>query len=102
MIVKIELEFKEKERITMLFGNSYKNWTQQFTEYCIRHKPIYILSAYSSPEKWISWAGLKWCDHESFQSELNRENCQRKYKDMIFKINKIVFNQAKEIIKRYN
>jgi hypothetical protein len=109
MIVKIELEFKEKEQLIMLFGNSYKKWDEQFSEYCRMHKPISILSAYSSTEDWIGWGGLKWCVPEKFQAELNREGCQskdpdnpnpRKYEYMRFGPNKIVENIANKIARR--
>lgn len=106
VIVKLKLKFETKIE-TILFGNSYKNWDQQFREFCWIYKPIEILSAESSKEKWISWGGLKWCDFDIFQDELNREDCEenepdnpdpRKIEEFVFNTNKIVFNKCKKYI----
>jgi len=108
MIVRIKV--KEKEQIDiMLFGNSYKTWDEQFQEYCRMYKPE-ILEIATSPEKWKSWGGLKWCKEECFQHELNREGCQenepdnpkpRKYENMRFVENRIVENMGRKIAKKY-
>lgn len=107
MIVRIELKFKDDAILTMLFGNSYKTWYQQFSEYCRNFRPVEILSIRSCSEKWIG-TGLKWCREDEFQQELNREDCQqnepdnsnpRKYLYFTFNSNKILENIAKKIIK---
>jgi hypothetical protein len=109
MIVRIELKSKRKTP-TMMFGNSYKNWGEQFREYCFIFKPIEIIQVETSPEKWIGWGGLKWCNESEFQHELSREGCQqndqdnpkpRKYHYMKFNRNQIVENIANKIARRY-
>ncbi len=109
MIVKIKLKTKRKI-ITMMFGNSYKNWEEQFREYCFNYRPIGVLAVETSPDKWIGWGGLKWCDEMEFQHELNREGCQqndpdnsspRKYEYMRFNTNNIVSNIANKIARKY-
>ncbi len=109
MIVKIKLKSKD-EVFTMLFGNSYKTWDDQFAEYCWNFKPVEILSITTSSEKWKGWGGLKWCNETNFQNELNCEGCQqnepdnpnpRKYDSMNFIQNQIVGNMARKIAKRY-
>ena len=109
MIVKIILKIEDETR-TMMFGNSYKNWQSQFAEYCRICKQVEIISVQSSPSKWISWGGLKWCKEDLFQYYLNREGCQendldnqnpRKYEAMNFGKNKIAFNMANKIARIY-
>jgi hypothetical protein len=109
MIVKIKLKSKD-EVFTMMFGNSYKDWDEQFKEYCSRFKPIEVLSVVTSSGKWKGWGGLKWCNENEFQTELNREGCQdkepdnqnpRKYESMTFTQNQIVGNMARKIAERY-
>lgn len=109
MIVRIKLKSKG-ETFTMMFGNSYKNWEEQFREYCYNFKPIDIIDVETSPEKWKGWGGLKWCNETEFQHELNREGCQdkdpdnpkpRKYEYMRFNLNQIVSNIANKIARRY-
>lgn len=109
MIVRIKLKSKG-ETFTMLFGNSYKNWEQQFMEYCSIFKPTDVLDVETSVEKWKGWGGLKWCNETEFQHELNREGCQqgepdnpkpRNYKYMRFNSNQIVLNVANKIARRY-
>jgi hypothetical protein len=109
MIVRIKLKTKN-EVFTMMFGNSYKNWEEQFREYCFTFKPIEIIQIETSPEKWKGWGGLKWCNENEFQHELNMEGCQqnepdntkpRKYEYMRFGSNKIVENIANKIARRY-
>lgn len=109
MIVKINVKSKGEESV-MLFGNSYKNWEEQFREYCFTFKPIEVLWVVTSPEKWIGWGGLKWCEEKEFQNELNREGCQqndldntkpRKYDLINFNQNRIASNIAHKIAERY-
>jgi hypothetical protein len=104
MIVKIKLKIENEER-TMLFGNSYKFWHQQFREYCIAIKNVKVINVQSSPDDWISWEGLKWSNETMFQDFLNREYCKtnednpnpRQYGKMHFKQNPIAFNIARKI-----
>lgn len=111
MIVKLSILTKEDKEIVMLFGNSYKNWYTQFREWCIYRKPKQLNFAQSSPEKWKSWGGLKWCEESDFQEELNREGCQqndpdnpnpRQYKNMRFVDNRIVRNIVNKTICEIN
>ena len=109
MIVKIKLKSKD-EVFTMMFGNSYKDWDEQFREYCSAFKPIEVLLVVTSPEKWKGWGGLKWCNENEFQNELNREGCQDKdpdnpnpriYENMRFIQNQIASNIAYNVARRY-
>jgi len=56
----------------MPFGDSYKRWWTQMSEYCREHaeQPE---SIQVSKSKWISFGGLKWCEEGRFQSELDEE-----------------------------
>lgn len=109
MIVKIKIK-SEGEIITMLFGNSYKRWDIQFREYCWLFKPIEVLEVETAKDKWKGWGGLKWCNENEFQNELNREGCQssdldnpkpRVYANMVFKSNKIAENIINKIARSF-
>lgn len=88
MIVRITLVTDKNEEIIMLFGNSYKDWFDQFNEYIWNHirwwdektimkcEIIHILRVERSNSRWKGWGGLKWCSHEYFQEQLNREGVQ--------------------------
>ena len=91
MIVKIEFN----DNLTMLFGNSYKDFDEQLEEYIRINKDLlpHPVIAWQSGSKWIGWGGLKWCSEKGFQKQLDREGCQygesdnpspRIYKDMSF------------------
>lgn len=80
MIVKIKIK-SSSDTFTMLFGNSYKKWTEQFREYCYAFKPIEVLEVETSKEDWKGWGGLKWCNEDEFQEELNREGVQQNEPD---------------------
>ena len=97
MIVKIQFQNGEGRTQTMLFGDSYKRWYQQYDEYLRGAKSkdsgIEAVRAWKSKSAWIGWGGLKWVNEEYFQEELNREGCQdgetdnpnpRKYSEMVF------------------
>ena len=122
MIIRITfLDEKEPSgKYQMLFGNSYKKWQDQIFEYiykyfCSKEKGAnlqgmigHISKVEVSREKWVGWGGLKWCDHNEFQQELNREGCQtndkdnpnpRKYGDMIFEEKSISY--VENYIERY-
>lgn len=111
MIIRITWLNSEKKSIIMLYGNSYKTWSQQVQEYIwenikwwdstslIKRNLFGILKVEVSDSKWISWGGLKWCPHKNFQKELNREGCQlsdpdanspRHYRDFLFRPDKKV------------
>jgi hypothetical protein len=109
MVVRIKLKSKD-EVFTMMFGNSYKNWEEQFREYSRAFKPLEIIRVETSSEKWIGWGGLKWCNEKEFQNELNREGCQdsdpdnpkpRIYDNMKFDLNAKVLQRAVKINERY-
>lgn len=91
MIVRIT--FKSKEHNSgkpwvMLFGTSYKPWYEQVREYIGRHFCDHekgwnteemlgnITKVEVSKSAWKGWGGLKWCSHDTFQEELNREGVQ--------------------------
>jgi hypothetical protein len=88
MIVRLTFE-KDGEQWQMLFGNSYKGWHTQMIEYVARYFCSkdrgwnkeemlgHIRKVEVSKAKWIGWGGLKWCSHENFQAELNREGVQQ-------------------------
>ena len=76
MIVKILFENEKGEREAMLFGNSYKTWQNQYSEYARRFPTETAIQAWKSKSKWKGFGGLKWCLDENFQEELNREGCQ--------------------------
>lgn len=91
-IVKVKFT-GESENYTMLFGDSYKSWQEQYGEYCRLYPELEPVYAWKSISRWIGWAGLKWCSEENFQQNLNREKCQdgdpdnpnpRKYSEMKF------------------
>jgi len=78
--------------VTILFGNSYKSWKEQYSEYC-RTFTCEPVKAWQSNAEWKGWGGLKWCEEKDFQHELNREGVQhdepdnpypRQYADMYF------------------
>ena len=105
MIIKIKIKRADKV-YTILTGNSDKSWEMQFREYCHNFKPIEIIQVDVSFEKWIGWGGLKWCDENIFQQELNREGCQedepdnpnpRKYENMRFTLNTWVEDKVRKI-----
>jgi len=105
MIVRVTFS----DNLIMLFGDSYKPWTMQFDEYYWNYKRELtdIIKVETTSSKWIGWGGLKWCSHDNFQEQLNREGCQsedndnlnpRQYNEMIFKENKQAYNKIKKII----
>jgi hypothetical protein len=71
MIVKI----KFNEGMTMLFGDSYKTWKKQLTEYLDLFRFDSFLDVWHSKAEWIGSGGLKWCCEEDFPELLReREN----------------------------
>ncbi len=120
MIIRITILDKDKKPFIMLFGDSHQKWDVHFQDYlwyeikwwdekkCTKREIFGIVNVESSKSRWISWGGLKWCSHESFQEELNREGCQtgdkdnsnpRRYGDMIFVDNPSVM---KKVVDMYN
>lgn len=106
MIVRITLVEKEKE-FTMLFGDSYKKWHDQFQEYVYMYHVSEIKSLQTCSDKWKGWGGLKWCQDIDFQDELNTEGCQsnepnnpnpRIYSKMVFEDNEKCFNKANKMV----
>ena len=78
MIIKIRFRSSDKKNreFNMLFGNSYKNWKEQFCEYRGLFKNEIPIKVWRSKSKWKGWGGLKWCLESEFQEELNREDTQ--------------------------
>ena len=68
----------------MLFGDSYRTWSDQLGEYCRRFK-------YDQPtievatRSWIGYGGLKWCPPDKFQQELDKERKGRKATQFFFR-----------------
>jgi len=111
MIVKIKIKSKEDEEYTMLFGNSYKKWFTQFEQYARMYSPFQIISVDISKSEWKSWGGLKWCNENEFQEELNREGVQsneldnpkpRNYSKMEFYFSKHISEKAFDILELAN
>lgn len=72
---KMIMKIKFKKDWIMLFGDSYKNWKEQFTEYIDIYKIDDILDVWESKSKWIGMGGLKWCSDKEFPKLLKeREN----------------------------
>lgn len=95
MIVKVKYQDIKNETlsIVMCFGNSYKKWQEQKSEYEYINKNLKQVEIEFCKDEWIGWGGLKWCSFENLQQELNREGCQdnepnnpnpRKVEKMIF------------------
>lgn len=84
MIIRITFEDLEGEEYRMMFGDSYKGWKEQVEEYLRSYVPnkynegcvADLLEVEVCNEKWIGWGGLKWCNANEFQKELNREGVQ--------------------------
>jgi hypothetical protein len=111
MIVKIKIKTQEDEAYTMLFGNSYKKWFTQFEQYARMYAPFQIIEVSISQSEWKSWGGLKWCNENEFQEELNREGVQsnepdnpkpRNYSKMFFYQSKHISKKAFDIVELAN
>lgn len=78
MIVRIKMATNNTGDITMLFGDSYKGWDEQFEEYIHKFSgtTTAVLGIEESSEDWVAWGGLKWCEEDAAQNLLNREGCQ--------------------------
>lgn len=89
MTIRIAFRKNGKEW-KMLFGNSYKYWYTQATEYIYRNHgsktkgwrfqdlgDLEIVEVEKSHSSWKGWGGLKWCSEDLMQEELNREGVQR-------------------------
>lgn len=57
----------------MLFGDSYKRWFIQLSEYCRTYKQPRPSDVVKCRAKWISYGGLKWCSEDALQTELDNE-----------------------------
>lgn len=98
MIIKIKFK-QNKDTFTMLFGNSYKQWQEQYRDFVRMFTDIdgevpEPVRYWQSKSDWKGFGGLKWCEAEHFQQELNREGVQhdepdnpspRQYSTMFFK-----------------
>jgi hypothetical protein len=58
----------------MIFGNSYKTYREQMDEYedYGRRTELTLVELYQSSERFVQH-GLKWCDYDSYQEELDFE-----------------------------
>jgi hypothetical protein len=56
----------------MLFGDSYRTWQDQLSEYCreFRQAPS---KAWKCPAPWPSFGGLKWCTPQAVTAALKEE-----------------------------
>jgi len=80
----IKIVFKDKstgELFKVMFGDSYKSWQTQLSEYVRMYKNEEMVRAFKSYSQWKGWGGLKWCSEDSMQEELNRENVQQNEAD---------------------
>lgn len=85
MIVRVTFENLERQELKYLFGNGYKPWRRQYEEFVNAYitwwdsktimtcELLNILQVETSPSKWIESGGLKWCNDENAQDELNEE-----------------------------
>lgn len=84
MIAKITFQTREGQPLTMLFGTSYKTWSDQLFSYLNRmstweypegQPPVKrlhvteVTGCLFCGEKWPGW-GLAWCEAEGFQELL--------------------------------
>lgn len=78
MIVKILFEPGNGEKpFCMLTGNSYKTWQQQYSEMQGQRWFVEPTKFWkNTKDKWVGWGGLKWCQEDVFQDQLNREGLQ--------------------------
>jgi len=78
--------------VQMMFGNSYRTWWDQLSEYCRqfnRTRPTIEVSS----QPWISFGGLKWCAWEDFPGQLAIENKGRRVDEFVFRpANRIELN----------
>ena len=86
--VRVTLKNNDGTEQKIMFGDSYKSWYTQATEYIYRtygnkergwkHDDVKgrVLEVEKSLSQWVGWGGLKWCDESLMQEELNREGCQ--------------------------
>ena len=83
--------------LRMMFGTSYRKWWDQLQEYCRIHKRERP-SIEVSPEPWIGYGGLKWCEWSEFQGQLDIEAAGRSVDDFRFRIpNRIEANCMKSV-----
>lgn len=87
--VRVTLREDNGEPVKMLFGNSYKDWTEQAAEFIYRrygnpengwrYSDVVdrVIGVERSLSRWIAWGGLKWCTEPSMQANLDREGVQR-------------------------
>lgn len=110
MIVKIKFEDLSGKTWSMLFGNSYKDWKDQFEEYLfdlnywwdskqmMRCGVYNIRTVESCKDKWIQSGGLKWCldtnagKQLKIEAELLKLKKPRKFEDFKFEIDDKKFN----------
>ena len=104
MTVRVTIKENDGSHRVVMFGDSYKKWTTQFEEwiwnqfsnnvesawkFCDSDVQGRVVDAAISKSAWISHGGLKWCNENIFQDELNREGASlsippRQYKDFKF------------------
>ena len=76
MTVRITFEDGTKR----LFGDSYRAWKDQLSEYCYRFNAQPV-KAEKSKTDWIKYGGLKWCSACALGGELELEGQGRKPSD---------------------
>jgi hypothetical protein len=110
MITKIKFKDLFGKEWSMLFGNSYKDWKDQFEEYVFNLNHWWdskqmtkcgifrIVEVESCRDKWFQSGGLKWCSDENAQEQLNIEAellrlaNPRKYQNLKFEQDTVKFN----------
>jgi len=109
MIVKIPFRHEDGERFEMLFGNSYKTWQSQLTEYLLKSHSCEFVDGKrlpkvffdtekmpeSSLQKWPG--GCKWCEVSNFQETLDHYFKNKKASDYRFTASLPVMREAQVI-----
>jgi hypothetical protein len=87
--ITVRLTVRLDDGTLKICGTSHKPWYTQATEYIFRtfgnreHGWRFVdvagrlVDVERSFSPWIGWGGLKWCDGDIFQQELNREGRQQ-------------------------
>lgn len=73
MTIKAHYEMENGDIEVYVFGDSYKSWKTQMEEFeDYGRRKIKLLELYKSANKFVQ-NGLKWCDYDHYQEELDEE-----------------------------
>jgi hypothetical protein len=105
MIVKIGINYTDGESHFMMFGDSYKNWDEQASEYLLmwRERIESVGKVFVSKSKWVGYGGLKWCREDNFQEQLDTEPVEKKrqFSEMEFTRSSRLEDKVEEIFRKY-